>query len=116
MADENRLDVLIRTEAELAELRESIHELKEFDKVAGLFVAAGDWRLKAGSAGIGAGTNLSSYFTTDIAGTLRGTTWDIGAYEFEEGEEVEPDLEDPPAAVPGNATAVRVNVGRLIRR
>ena len=62
----------------------------------------------------GAGYALNSLFTTDIAGTVRGAAWDIGAYEFAEGEGVGP--EDPPAAVPGNATALRVNVGRLFVR
>ena len=42
-----------------------------------------DMRLTAGSAAIGAGTNLSAFgFTTDISGLERGATWDIGAYEY----------------------------------
>jgi hypothetical protein len=42
-----------------------------------------DYLLDAGSAGINTGTNLSTYFTTDILGTTRpqGTTWDRGAFE-----------------------------------
>ena len=75
-----------------------------------------DLRLVEGCAAIGAGTNLGSAFGTDIRGLTRGDTWDIGAYEFAEGEEPEPEPEDPPAVVPGSASAVRVNVGRLIRR
>ena len=46
--------------------------------------ANGDFRLKAGSPLIGAGGMAgSSIFSTDIEGTARGATWDIGAYQFE---------------------------------
>ena len=38
--------------------------------------------LKAGSALIGAGTNYNAFAATDILGTTRGATWDIGAYEY----------------------------------
>lgn len=38
--------------------------------------------LSGTSTAIGAGTNLSSIFTTDILGTPRGSSWDIGAYEY----------------------------------
>jgi hypothetical protein len=40
--------------------------------------------LAAGSGPIDIGLDLSSYFTTDILGTLRpqGLAWDIGAYEY----------------------------------
>lgn len=34
---------------------------------------------------VDAGTSLSAYFTTDIAGATRGATWDIGAYEYGSG-------------------------------
>ncbi len=40
------------------------------------------YKLQTGSPAINAGANLSAYFTTDKNGTNRGTTWDIGAYEF----------------------------------
>jgi len=46
--------------------------------------ANGDFSLKnytGSGALIGAGTDLSAYFTTDIAGTTR-STWDIGAFEY----------------------------------
>ena len=45
--------------------------------------AAFDFRLVAGAKSLNTGVPLSSYFTTDIAGTSRpqGTAWDIGAYE-----------------------------------
>jgi hypothetical protein len=62
------------------------------------------------------GTNLTEFFSTDIRGLTRGAAWDIGAYEFQEGEEVEPEPEEPPAAVSGSATAARVNVETLILR
>lgn len=42
-----------------------------------------NYKLTAGSPAIGVGANLNSYFTTDFDGTTRGTTWDIGAYEYE---------------------------------
>lgn len=50
-----------------------------------LFVSATDFRLQAGSPVIGAGTNLNDYFTTDYDGTTRGSAWDIGAFQYEEG-------------------------------
>ncbi len=34
------------------------------------------------SPAIGVGANLNAIFTDDIAGTVRGTVWDIGAYEY----------------------------------
>lgn len=40
-----------------------------------------DLRLGAGSPCIGTGTNLSAYFTTDIAGRTR-ISWSMGAYEY----------------------------------
>ena len=43
--------------------------------------ASYDYRLAEGSAGIGDGLDLSSYFTTDITGETR-SSWDIGAYAF----------------------------------
>ena len=51
-----------------------------------LFVnpSAFDFHLQLGSPAIGAGTNLSSIFTTDKDGVLRLSTgaWNIGAYQF----------------------------------
>ncbi|MDE1875106.1 MAG: hypothetical protein KGH68_03510, partial [Patescibacteria group bacterium] len=43
-----------------------------------------NYKPQSGSPAISAGTNLSSYFTTDYAGTARPSTgpWDIGAYEY----------------------------------
>lgn len=38
--------------------------------------------LGAGSPAIGAGADLSAFFTTDAAGALRSTPWDIGAFRF----------------------------------
>ena len=46
--------------------------------------ANGDFTLKSGSAAIGAGTDLSAYFTTDITGATR-STWDAGAYFYTTG-------------------------------
>ena len=40
-----------------------------------------DFTLQAGSPLIGAGMDLSAYFTTDFTGATR-TTWDIGAYAY----------------------------------
>lgn len=53
-----------------------------------LFVnlAGGDYRLQSVSPARGAGTNLTSLgFSTDIAGTARGTSWDMGAYQSSSG-------------------------------
>jgi hypothetical protein len=53
-----------------------------------LFVnlAGGDYRLQAGSPARGAGTNLTALgFSTDIDGTARGTSWDMGAYQSSSG-------------------------------
>ena len=44
--------------------------------------AAGDFHLKPGSPGIGEGANLSSTFTTDMDGVARGSSFDIGAYQY----------------------------------
>jgi uncharacterized repeat protein (TIGR02543 family) len=41
--------------------------------------------IKSGSSLIGGGTNLNTTFTTDIIGTVRGTTWDVGAFEYSSG-------------------------------
>jgi hypothetical protein len=41
-----------------------------------------DYHLVLGSALIGAGTDLSATFTTDIDGQTRSGTWDIGADEY----------------------------------
>ena len=40
-----------------------------------------DLRLLANSPAIGKGRNLSELFTTDFSGRLRGTKWDIGAFQ-----------------------------------
>jgi hypothetical protein len=42
------------------------------------------YRLSAGSPAVGAGENLSAYFTTDAAGVTRPASgaWDIGAYVY----------------------------------
>lgn len=45
-------------------------------------VAQNDLRLQAGSPVIGTGTPLNSYFILDRVGTVRGNSWDMGAFEF----------------------------------
>lgn len=57
--------------------------------------------LSAGSPAIGAGTDLSAYFTADATGSTRVSPWDIGAYEY-----------FPTGGT--TATAGTVNVGTLI--
>lgn len=52
---------------------------------------------QAGSPVIGAGTDLSAYFTDDFTGATRVAPWDIGAYEY----------------LGRSATAGTVNVGTL---
>jgi hypothetical protein len=44
--------------------------------------SVGDFTLKTGSNAIGAGTDLSAYFTTDITGATRTVPWDIGAFAY----------------------------------
>ena len=44
--------------------------------------ANGDFTLKSGSNAIGAGTDLSAYFTNDITGATRSVPWDIGAFAY----------------------------------
>ena len=48
---------------------------------------SGNWQLQSSSAAIGKGANLYSIFTTDKLGITRpeGTAWDIGAYEYNGG-------------------------------
>lgn len=48
-------------------------------------LANGDFRLVEGANAIGTGTDLSSYFTTDITGATRTAPWDIGAYKYTSG-------------------------------
>jgi len=44
-----------------------------------------DYRILAGSATIGRGIALNNLFTADSAGTTRGATWDIGAFQYAAG-------------------------------
>jgi len=44
--------------------------------------AASDFHLQAGSPCVGAGIQLNSIFTIDYDGVTRGSTWDIGAFEY----------------------------------
>jgi len=71
---------------------------------AALFVSSTDLRLKAGSPAIGAGEDLSAYFTTDITGATRGVPWDIGAYAY---------TTTPPPPVTG--TGILTSQGFLLR-
>ncbi|MGZ3796840.1 MAG: hypothetical protein ACXVB1_10760, partial [Pseudobdellovibrionaceae bacterium] len=41
-----------------------------------------NFNIQAGSVFIGSGVNLSSLFTNDMTGNLRGATWDIGPYMY----------------------------------
>jgi hypothetical protein len=45
----------------------------------------GNLMIQSSSYAVGHGANLNTIFTTDYAGTTRGTTWDIGAYEYTAG-------------------------------
>lgn len=59
------------------------------------FAGAGNYHLAAtDSAAIGQGTNLSAdanlNFSTDIDGTSRGASWDIGADEYQAGDTTAP--------------------------
>ena len=68
-----------------------------------LFVneAALNFHLSSGSFLIGAATNLNAIFSTDFDGTVRGGSWDVGAYEI--------------LPVPGTIAA-RVGPGRTYSR
>jgi hypothetical protein len=57
-------------------------EVHGFNGVDPLFVnpSALDFRLQTNSPVIGAGTNLSAYFTSDYEGNLRSPQWDMGAF------------------------------------
>lgn len=65
-----------------------------------------NFRLLTGSAGVGAGADLSASFADDITGATRSAPWDIGAYEFDGSE-------PPPPPTP-YATAVSATVGTLL--
>ena len=76
-----------------------------------LFVnaAVNDFRLQAGSPAINAGVNLSSRFTTDMNGVMRGSTWDMGANEFAAGATNQPSVSliaTPPAITSGQSSTL----------
>jgi hypothetical protein len=58
------------------------------------------------------GVNLNSIFTTDKNGDVRGSLWDIGAYEYEYGgDTTPPGIFDPsPGSVPSGTTLTTVSV------
>ena len=49
-------------------------------------VATNDFTLQSTSPARDTGTSQASLFTRDLKGVLRGSTWDIGAFEYAEGE------------------------------
>jgi hypothetical protein len=56
---------------------------------------------QAPSAAIGSGTNLSSFFTTDMAGNSRPASpaaWDIGAYQYVSASPLSPVITTQPAS------------------
>lgn len=66
----------------------SIDNIAAADLFANVGAGTEDLHLKAGAAAIGAGTDLSAYFTDDIDGQTRPTganTWDIGADQYSSG-------------------------------
>jgi hypothetical protein len=60
--------------------------------------AANDYRLAAGSAGIGAGTDQYGAPSTDLAGNARTVPYDIGAYESGGGSPPPPPNQGPDAS------------------
>ena len=66
------------------------------------FINAGtaNFQLQPSSAAIGQGIELNATFTTDILSVTRGSTWDIGAYEFV------PAGGGGPTGVPGAPTGI----------
>ena len=48
---------------------------------SGGVVDSGNWHIQASSPAIGEGIDFSGTFTTDIDGKIRGSSWDIGAYQ-----------------------------------
>ena len=71
-----------------------------------LFGTSGDsiYKLSASSPAINAGSNMSTYYTTDYSGNSRTGIWEIGAYEYGSGSPPPPDT-TPPA----NPTGLTVN-------
>jgi len=71
--------------------------------------ANGNFTLQASSSAINAGTDLSSVFTTDIAGVARpqGSGWDIGAYA---GNAVSVNPIIVPPTVPSAPWGLRVDI------
>lgn len=71
-----------------------------------LFGTSGDsiYKLSASSPAINAGSNMSTYYTTDYSGNSRTGTWDIGAYEYSSGGSPPPSDTNPPA----NPTGLQV--------
>lgn len=52
---------------------------------SGGVTGSGDWHLTVNSPAIGNGVDLSTIFTTDHDGVSRGSSWDIGAYQYAAG-------------------------------
>lgn len=55
--------------------------INEADSVTFTDAVNGDFTLKTGSSAIDGGTDMSAYYTTDIAGTTF-STWDIGPFAY----------------------------------
>ncbi len=73
----------------------------------------GDLTLKSGSPAIGAGTDLSAYFTIDIIGTTR-STWDIGAFAYSpSGGTPITNYFDIRAAVANSVTSLSDSIARI---
>lgn len=63
----------------------TIHGTESTSTAAAIFVnsSGGDWTPKLGGPLVDTGTNLVSFFTTDVNKVTRSAPWDVGAYEFQ---------------------------------
>jgi hypothetical protein len=82
--------------------------------------SSGDLTLQSNSPAIGAGVNMSSYFTNDIAGNSRPSSgaWDIGAYEYALGSSFPPTVSaitQIGAVVNTNTTGFLANEGTTVQ-
>jgi len=65
-----------------------------------------DLRLVPNRPLLGAGTNLSFLFGADKQGAMRGSHWDIGAFQFQPGATDRPGAEVPRPSAPGGLRLV----------
>jgi hypothetical protein len=80
----NRYDTLAALQAQGYEAHGIVGDPK-FTTLPNGTTGHGAWTLQVGSPAIGAGLPINSLFTTDVLGKARGSSWDIGAYQYGSG-------------------------------